>query len=194
MKNIFLVSVFWLCIAQVFGAGPPEKKAPPLPTDEIKALVKQLGDDSYNVREKAHKKLEDLGYAALSAVSDAARNSDDLEIKTRARRIEEKYYSVYFNNEKEKTLPNTPSIWMLDKKHRFPKGVKIELDEDQPMPQNGDMGGGKGWCKELKGYDLAAHYYAKVREKYNDNLKKEELENGWKVDDAGRMNISNKKP
>src|SRR5687767_1738786 len=57
------------------------------PTDPITALVKQLGDDSFDQREAAAKALQALGEKALPALVAAAAASEDLEVRRRARRL-----------------------------------------------------------------------------------------------------------
>ena len=159
---------------------------PPPPTPEIKALIKQLGDDSYRTREAASKKLNEEGYKAIKGLYEAIRTSESPEVNHRAQRIVARYFGVYCN---KKDLPAMPSIWLLDTKERFPRGVKIEKDEDDPDGTGNNMNGrnisSKGWCKTMDGYDLAAYYYQKARKNYNEDLRKEELAQGWKVaDDA----------
>lgn len=54
-------------------------------TDEIAALVEQLGDDDYAVREVAAARLAEIGPAAADALLEAAEVSDDLEVALRAK-------------------------------------------------------------------------------------------------------------
>jgi hypothetical protein len=62
------------------------KKAPPdVDPDKIKALIRKLGDDSFQEREKAMKDLIALGTATLPQLRHAAKSSD-AEIKRRAKR------------------------------------------------------------------------------------------------------------
>jgi Tfp pilus assembly protein PilF len=68
--------------------------------EEIAQAVKQLGDDSFAVREKATKFLGNAGRAAESALQ-AALKSDDPEVAARARRILDNFkYGIY---------PDTPA-------------------------------------------------------------------------------------
>ena len=53
---------------------------------EYQALINQLGNPSYQVRERAHAKLVKVGMSARSELA-AALRSPDLEIRSRARRI-----------------------------------------------------------------------------------------------------------
>src|SRR5262245_15143066 len=72
-----------LALCLMFGlAAPP---ATPLPW-QIEALIKQLGDDDFDRREEASRRLRDAGEAAEAALEKAS-NSDDAEIKKRARAI-----------------------------------------------------------------------------------------------------------
>jgi tetratricopeptide (TPR) repeat protein len=51
---------------------------------QIEALIAQLGDDDFFVREQAQQELAKIGFEAFDALSDAADNNDDIEIKVRA--------------------------------------------------------------------------------------------------------------
>lgn len=62
-----------------------KSKANRIDPDHIRALVKQLGDDSFNVREKATQALIALGEPALPFLQQAAKSSD-LEVARRAER------------------------------------------------------------------------------------------------------------
>jgi tetratricopeptide (TPR) repeat protein len=62
--------------------------APPTP-DEVEAAVRQLGDDDFTTREQASATLWRAGRAALS-VLEAAAESEDREVATRAREVLEK--------------------------------------------------------------------------------------------------------
>ncbi len=64
--------------ARVSGADPTV-------ADEIAALVKQLGDEDYAVRETASARLTELGPAAADALLETAEVSDDLEVALRAK-------------------------------------------------------------------------------------------------------------
>jgi HEAT repeat protein len=52
--------------------------------DKMKILIRQLGDDSFDVREKAAGRLIALGSAAQSLLEEAAKSSDDAEIRRRS--------------------------------------------------------------------------------------------------------------
>src|ERR1700758_651799 len=63
---------------------------------EIKRLVRQLGSESFSVREVASKALEAIGKPALRDLREAARNSSNEEVCRRASQlieaIEAKFY------------------------------------------------------------------------------------------------------
>jgi HEAT repeat protein len=54
--------------------------------DRIKALVRRLGDNEFDVREKALADLQALGSTALPVLRDAAANDPDVEVRRRAER------------------------------------------------------------------------------------------------------------
>ncbi len=60
------------------GPSPAES------TQRVRQLVQQLGDNDYNVRQRAQDELAKLGFAAFDLLTEAADN-DDLEVATRAR-------------------------------------------------------------------------------------------------------------
>ncbi|HWB09623.1 MAG TPA: hypothetical protein VG826_10375 [Pirellulales bacterium] len=51
---------------------------------KIEALITQLGADDFFARERAQQELAEIGYEAFDALSEAADNSDDIEVKLRA--------------------------------------------------------------------------------------------------------------
>ena len=54
---------------------------------EIKALIKQLADESFEARDQATQRLAAMGRAAKEALSRAAKASEDLEVKNRAQHL-----------------------------------------------------------------------------------------------------------
>jgi tetratricopeptide (TPR) repeat protein len=50
----------------------------------IETLIAQLGNDDYFARERAQQELAEIGFEAFDALSEAADNNDDIEIKRRA--------------------------------------------------------------------------------------------------------------
>jgi len=62
----------------------PQAKKPAADEKTIRDLIKQLGDNSFEVREKADKQLQVLGEAALKLLRQAAKADGDLETRQRA--------------------------------------------------------------------------------------------------------------
>jgi tetratricopeptide (TPR) repeat protein len=74
-----------LIVLPAFGWASEKGTSPPVePTQRTRQLVRQLGDNDYNVRQGAQDELAKLGFAAFDLLSEAA-ESDDLEVATRAR-------------------------------------------------------------------------------------------------------------
>jgi len=145
----------------------------PEPTKEIKALILQLGDDSFKVREKADKELLELGWPALKGLADAIKNSEDAEIRSRAVRI----YQSYFNLGSDKDNLR-PGIWHLNEKTRFPNGIKPEFATQDFM---GSVC--KTFGKEVK--DVAREYYERAM--IDLKLVKNGVgEVGWQNEDVAR--------
>jgi hypothetical protein len=67
----------------VFAAAPPDG---PLPSPKVQALIEQLGDRDFRVRDTAEKKLRDEGAAALPQLRKALKHKD-LEVRRRALRL-----------------------------------------------------------------------------------------------------------
>jgi hypothetical protein len=67
-------------VATSVAEEAPKKKADP---EQIAKLIKQLGSDDFEEREKATKELEKLGGAALDALREASK-SGEAEVKSRA--------------------------------------------------------------------------------------------------------------
>jgi formylglycine-generating enzyme required for sulfatase activity len=89
--SVFSRNVCWLLVATVAiaggvvllsGAGQPETEA----ERQVRELVEQLGDDSYERREAAGKALEELSDQALPALRKAT-DSNDPEVRLRARQL-----------------------------------------------------------------------------------------------------------
>jgi tetratricopeptide (TPR) repeat protein len=89
--TVMLLGVFAVALAP--GQEKPPAKAPT--KEQIKAWIKQLGDDEFDKREEASKKLEEAGEAAEADLTEAAK-SPDAEISGRAKAILEKFkYGIY---------------------------------------------------------------------------------------------------
>jgi HEAT repeat protein len=72
----------------VIALDQPKSDTPPKPpsAEEITVLIRQLGDENFLIREKASKRLEAIGRPAVSALREAAKDSD-AEVRQRAGRI-----------------------------------------------------------------------------------------------------------
>ncbi|HUU59694.1 MAG TPA: HEAT repeat domain-containing protein, partial [Phycisphaerae bacterium] len=82
MKKWTVVLIFGLAaIGRAALAAEPEPAKP-----DAEALIRQLSDDRWKVREEATRKLTAMGPAAVPALRKAM-GSDDLEVSTRARMI-----------------------------------------------------------------------------------------------------------
>jgi hypothetical protein len=81
-------SLAWAAVVMIVGgvaaAGAPPPAQPAAPS--IGALIRQLGDADYPVRQKAHDELARLRYEAFDPLM-AATSDDDLEIAARARAL-----------------------------------------------------------------------------------------------------------
>jgi HEAT repeats len=87
MQCIYLCSLAYLfstglALAQD-NATTPEAKKPNVDEKAIRALIGQLGDDAFEVREAAHKRLAALGEPALELLQKAAKESTDAEVRER---------------------------------------------------------------------------------------------------------------
>jgi hypothetical protein len=82
----------WLVVLLMAAASAFAEDAKPvdqpLKPEEVKRLVGELGNDDYAVRDNASRQLMQAGEEALEAVA-AAREADDAEIASRARKIYE---------------------------------------------------------------------------------------------------------
>lgn len=144
----------------------------PRPTPEISALVTKLGDKEFKVREAATHKLEEIGWPALKALYQAAKNNPDLEIRVRAIRSYKKYFNIT-SNDKDNLLP---SIWHMNEKKRFPDGFKLEAATQDHMGST---------CKALECKDVARAYYEKAM--HDLNLVKDGVgECGWHDESVAR--------
>lgn len=65
-------------------AAPPEGKPDAATIDR---WIAQLGDDEFDKREEASKRLEAAGEASLPALHDAAESSPDAEVRSRAKKV-----------------------------------------------------------------------------------------------------------
>lgn len=75
-----------LGLVLLFGSSFAQEKTPISPTT-VEKLLKQLGDDSFQVREQASNQLVNLGPAIMTLVLREAKQSDDLEVRERCQQI-----------------------------------------------------------------------------------------------------------
>ena len=83
-------SLIIACALTSAGALSHAADAPPTApakADEIAALIRQLGDSRYKVRDAAEKKLIEIGWPAVVEEAEKALASDDFEVRLRARRV-----------------------------------------------------------------------------------------------------------
>lgn len=82
VASVFVLLAFAV-LAVLLRADPGEKGDPA----RVAPLVRQLGDDSFDAREKAGRELFELGQRALSALQEAAATSADAETRWRAKEL-----------------------------------------------------------------------------------------------------------
>lgn len=88
MRAMLCVSSALIVLSPAAAADPPDK-------DQIALWIKQLGDDSFAVREKASKQLWEAGRAAEPALQEAAQ-SKDVEVSRRARNLLDRFkWGIY---------------------------------------------------------------------------------------------------
>jgi hypothetical protein len=87
MRYICLFSsacLFSACVALAQDDAPtPEAKKTSVDEKTIRALIGQLGDNAFDVREAAHKRLAALGESALAVLQVAAKENPDPEVRER---------------------------------------------------------------------------------------------------------------
>lgn len=81
------VALVWPTASRAQDAAPPaagiERLEPPAPDPaQVSALVKQLADESWSLRQEASEKLIALGPAALPALAECRRQNTDLQTHT----------------------------------------------------------------------------------------------------------------
>jgi hypothetical protein len=93
MKLILTVASFvslpslLLLLVAASAAEPPAQKTAPDLAQKIAALIEQLGDNDFRVREKATQALIAIGPDALELVNNARQSTSDFEVRARAERI-----------------------------------------------------------------------------------------------------------
>ena len=109
MRSIYLyffASLLWNCLAlaQSISTTPDEKKD--LADDKaLRALIAQLADESFDIREAAQKRLAAVGEPALPLLHMVAKESKDLEARERLRQLIE---SISSSLSKASTKPIAP--------------------------------------------------------------------------------------
>jgi hypothetical protein len=88
----FTLTVAWfaslaLLAAAIFAAEPAQQAVSPDLERKIRALIEQLGDDDFRVREQATLELIAIGPDALALLTEAHQTTSDFEIRARAERI-----------------------------------------------------------------------------------------------------------
>jgi gas vesicle protein len=78
-------SALFLSAAFLISSDDPAKPSPP-DARQIQKLIRDLGSDDFEVREKASRALSDAGKVVLPALREALQ-SNDAEVRQRARRI-----------------------------------------------------------------------------------------------------------
>ena len=107
-------------------------------------LVNDLGKQDYKEREVASNELKQLGFKALPVLK-ANLDHNDTEIALRCGEILSEYFYI---TDKE---GNIPSIWFLNKEHRFPKGFEILYSSKNDM------------CSIITELDIGEKYVLKLR-------------------------------
>lgn len=88
MRKLSILAVGLVLFAHVtaWGDNPNPTTGAPLSDAQVQQLIDQLGDDSFDIREKASKRLVELGKPAVAALRRAAADSKDPEIRLRAQK------------------------------------------------------------------------------------------------------------
>lgn len=76
----------WLAVGLALAVAGGPSRGGPETEGKVAALIKQLGDDEFAVREAASQELETLGEPALPALR-KAKASDDAEVRRRAEQL-----------------------------------------------------------------------------------------------------------
>jgi len=79
-RAVILLAVLLSCATAVIAAAPPPKESP------VDKLIRELGDNSFAVRERATEQLRKMGESAISALKKAL-DSTDAEVRWRAKDI-----------------------------------------------------------------------------------------------------------
>jgi hypothetical protein len=97
MAALSYLLLAWHFLAQAQDAAKaPEGKKEAVDEKSVRALVTQLGDESFEKREAAHKRLAALGEQALPLLQKAAKETADLEVRTRLGELIQAIHSSLF--------------------------------------------------------------------------------------------------
>jgi HEAT repeat protein len=84
---MIMIAVLLLCLFSIdLDQDQAASALKPGLAEEIKTLIRQLGDDNFKTRENASQRLQELGRPAIPALREAARDPD-AEVRQRATRI-----------------------------------------------------------------------------------------------------------
>jgi hypothetical protein len=89
---------------------------------QIDIHVNNLGAESYYVRQSASRKLTKIGKPAIARLEYEVENNSDLEIRSRSKRIVDRFYDV------RDKFGNKPSIYQLSEKQERELVEVFELD------------------------------------------------------------------
>ena len=87
--------------------------------ERINKLIKNLGDDSFIIRQQATEQLKEYNYEPIKQLVELTKTTNDAEIKYRCLIVINEYYSDCFNA--------VPSIWSLPKEIRYKNGEDLSL-------------------------------------------------------------------
>jgi hypothetical protein len=87
MKWPMLVVIGLACLLQAYGAPAAQVKNEPVDEKLIRALIADLGHDSFDQREASQKQLLAIGVPALELLKKAVKESADAELRQRATRL-----------------------------------------------------------------------------------------------------------
>jgi len=86
-RAMLLVCLLSLGVGAAIGGETPAVAPDPEKVKQAEQFIKAMGSDEYQAREEAAKNLLDLGDAALPALEDAVKNTQDPEVRTRAQEL-----------------------------------------------------------------------------------------------------------
>jgi hypothetical protein len=118
MKRLIAGAAFGIVAGFAAAGDPPDAPPPHQQLAMVKALVEQLGAESYTDRVEASRSLEKLGRAAIPAL-EAAKRSDNPEVRLRAAAI-----AIRVDRSSESSMRLTPRCVALDY-HDLPLGTAV---------------------------------------------------------------------